>query len=76
MIVPSLSFDQLAHRVGRRHLREILDEEVEAGRVELDDEGRFALAHDLDRGLLLALRGLDGAGAMLEQPWPTRGGAE
>jgi hypothetical protein len=67
----SLSFDELARRVGRRHLHDVLDEELKLGRVTVDEHGRYTLGVDLPRELVLALRGLSSDGStMLEQDWP------
>jgi hypothetical protein len=67
----ALTFDELASKVGRRHLRDVLDQELELGRVTLDDSGHYALAPELPHALVLALRGIDGS-TLLEEPWPTR----
>jgi hypothetical protein len=67
----ALTFDELARRIGRRHLRDVLDQELELGRVNIVD-GRYMLSSDLPRELVIAFRGIDGVAAMLEQRWPTR----
>ena len=54
-----LTLDELALRVGRRHLADVLADELERGRVTVDDDGRYRLA-DPDAELAEALRALGG----------------